>query len=613
MQKLKFILPLSFLLNSYAATATKDAALLLKSGQKIEAIKLLEERFSESTDEAELGEISYLLSLNPDFETTRSMSYYIANALDKYKNLDDSNKARLTRILADKSFEKGELKKALEYYDKSLNLEGNANLRDYLTLQKTWVLVNLNESKKALNILFEFITTQKSQIIGSMVYDFGRLYAEALSNKKIQSNSFNLKLIPIKEEFISGLYAGIARVNLDSQLISHVLDSYNIYNDFYDFGLSTKRISSLNKCSLLNWKLPSALNQNLVSNISKELIKCSSHISINKAEISKYYSLLLKSNIVTNELALLASFINDQKSACRQYESLLDSSYNEENFQYFISNCLNENTNKTIVDYTRVNKNQEAIKVVFGNESYKNHFTKEYKFSEKDSVSFTEIALTSLLLGEKKMPAEAYALIKKESLKYCFYFDYSCTKDDTIFTFKHLTPTEQIIYTLNFIKNKNFEEAKRILLLNKDLLENQFIASQVYLSALNFKGLYSDDFFKALSGESLLKGSNLNSKILKKRLGSFWSDSIDTLVSLQKTKTIVKNLKSIERQDRAFRSITNLQRKLASQKWPNEATKDLVLNSYKELLTSAIETLSKNESEISSIIEAKLRSWQENI
>lgn len=613
MQRLKFILPLTFILNSFAATATKDAALLLKSGKKTEAIKLLEERFSESVDEAELGEISYLLSLNPEFETTRSMSYYIANALDKYKNLDDTNKARLIRILADKSFETGELKKALEYYNKSLALDNNANLKDYLTLQKTWVLVNLNESQKALEILFEFITTQKSQIIGSMVYDFGRLYAEALSTNKIQKNSFDLKLIPIKEEFNSGLYAGIARANLAPQLISQVLGSYNIYNDFYNFGLSTKRISSLNNCSLLNWKLPTDLNQGLVSNISKELIKCSSDVSINKAEISKYYSLLLNSAIVAKELALLASFINDQKSACRQYESLLDSNYNEENFQYYISNCLNENINKTIVDYTRTNTNQESIKIVFGNESYKTQFIKEYKFSNKDSVSFTEAALTSLLLDEKKMPTETYELIKKESLKYCFYFDNSCTKEDTLFTFKHLTATEQIIYTVNFIRNKNFEEAKKILNLNKELLENQFIASQVYLNASDFKGLYNDDFFRAISGEALVINSNLNNKVLNKRLGIFWSDSIDTLISLQRTKVIVKNLKSIEKQDQAFRSITNLQKKLAKQKWPNEATKDLILKTYRDLLSNTINKLSNNETEISSLILDKLKVWQENI
>ncbi|EQC47093.1 lipopolysaccharide assembly protein LapB [Bacteriovorax sp. Seq25_V] len=617
MSGLKLILILSLSCYALASTTVKQATLLLKEGNSKKAISLLEERFNETEDENEQGEIAYLLSLDPEYKTSKSMSYYIQNALDKYSALDIKNRARLTRLLADTSFETGNLETALDFYTKALNQPDNRNLYDYLTLQKTWVLVNLDRKEEALSFLYNFITSQKTQIIDSMVYDFGRLYVEYLEAKKNKARNFNLQTIPSSSELISGIFAGISRTNISPDFISPILKKNKLYSDFYQFGVETKRISSYNNCSLLSWQLPQNTTKKLVSDISTELIKCQNKTS---KEYQSLYSKLINTNMKTNELALLSTSLSDTKVACEQYENLLDKEYNESWYSYYLSNCLSDHVNNTIVNYTRKSSNKDYIRTVLSNQTYENSIMSSFAPKTDDHIHFLESVFTKLRIKnhliDQSLLAQTEKSFETDSAIYCFFYSGKCEKADTLFTFKYLTSTQKIIYTLDFIKAQNFEAAYSLLIENQQLLENDLIAKEVYLHASMLKGLYSDSFFKIISGEKLLKDVYISTKeqrALKKKLTSFWAESIDTIATMTRVIRGTRYLSTIEKQDQVFRQISKLQKKLAKQQWPNTKTREIVIAGYRDLLQKAVTGYGKHQTEISTLIESKLKSWKENI
>ncbi len=617
MPGLKLLLLFSLSCHALASLAVKQATLLLKEGNSKKAISLLEERFNETEDIKEQGEIAYLLSLDPEYKTSKSMSYYIQNALDKYPTLDSKNRARLTRLLADTSFETGNLEKALDFYTRALALPENSNLSDYLTLQKTWVLVNLERKEEGLSFLYEFITTKKSQIIDSLVYDFGRLYVEYLDHKRNKAIHFDLKKIPSSSELISGIFAGISRSNIAPDLISPILIKNNLYSDFYQFGVETKRISSYNNCSLLSWKLPQATTKKLVSDISTELIKCQNKSS---KQYQSLYTKLISTNLKTNELALLSTSLSDTKVACEQYEELLNKEYNESWYSYYLSNCLSNKLNGKIINYTRKSANKDYIRTVLANRNYENSILTNFKTNNDDHIHFLESLFTKLRIKNNSIETELLTdneeIFKADSILYCFFYSSKCDKSDSLFTFKYLSDAQKVIYTLDFIKSQAFTEAYTLLSNNQDLLENQLLAKEVYLNAKIFRGLYSDSFFKIISGEKKLNEVYISTReqnALKKKLTSFWSDSIDIISLMTRTLRETRYLSTIEKQDYIFKKISKIQRKLSSQKWPNTTTREIAISGYKDLLGKAVAGYGKHQTEISKLIEAKLKSWEKNI
>ena len=148
------------------------------------------------------------------------------------------------------------------------------------------------------------------------------------------------------------------------------------------------------------------------------------------------------------------------------------------------------------------------------------------------------------------------------------------------------------------------------------MLENQLLAKEVYLNAKIFRGLYSDSFFKIISGEKKLNEVYISTReqnALKKKLTSFWSDSIDIISLMTRTLRETRYLSTIEKQDYIFKKISKIQRKLSSQKWPNTTTREIAISGYKDLLGKAVAGYGKHQTEISKLIEAKLKSWEKNI
>lgn len=617
MPELMLFFLLFFSCTTFASIEVKEATLLLEKGSVREAIALLEERFNKTEDEKEQGEIAYLLSLNPEHKTQKSMSYYIQNALEKYSNLDPQNKARLTRLLADTSFETGNLEKALQFYNESLIQKENSNLYDYLSLQKTWVLVNLKKSEEAMNFLFNFITNNKSQIIDSMVYDFGRLYIEYLDQTKNNVKEFDLNIIPSSKELISGFFAGIARTSIAPKELTPILKKHGLYEEFYTFGLETKRIGSYNNCSLLSWETPNPLSQKLVRDISLELIKCQEK---KDRRYGLLYENLLKSNIKSNELALLSTSLNDNKTACSQYEFLLESEYNEQWYSFYLANCLTSKVNSSILNYTRKISNKNYIRTILNNEAYNKALTTNPKIQTDDHIHFIESLFTTLKVQnneiDKVLLTQSEAIFNSESAIYCLFYTQNCKREDVEFTFRYLSNAQKVIYVLDFIKDKNFEAANNLLISAPNLLENNLIAKEIYLNAKNFKGLYNDSLFKFLSEESLLKEIYISAKEqakLKKKLTNFWADSIDIISTLTRVAHKTRALSTIERQDQFFRQISRLQKKLAIQKWPNTETREIVISNYKSVLRDTVIGLQKNPTDISGLIESKLESWEKSI
>ncbi|WP_372655833.1 hypothetical protein [Halobacteriovorax sp.] len=617
MRKLNLLLFFTLYLLSQPAFSTKNALMLLATGQEQKAINLLEYQFNQEESKSKQGEIAYLLSLNPEYKTQRSATYYIQNTLENYKDLDTVNKARLIRTLADKSFETGNLERALENYNKSLGLKENSKLSDYLTLQKTWVLVNLNQQEKALKFLYQYITTKKSHIIDSMVYDFGRLFVEYLQLPKNQELALDLKNIIQKDSLIEGFYTGLSRTKLPPEKIIPQMKTFNLYKEFYKIGIQSKRISSHSNCSILSWEIPTNSSMELINAISRELIKCN---YTNKSKIIPTYQTLVKEGTPSKDLALLSTIVGDTKESCRLYSSLLELDYDKESFSYLLNNCLKKDINTHIIKNIRTSSNKEFIKKVLKKDSYAKHILEELLPQESDSIQFLELVFTELKIKRGVINKELLTLnksnFKMNSPVYCLFYSSECNEEESLETFKHLNTSQKILFTRVLTQEKKFNYIRTILTKNSDLLKNSFIASEVYKNAKEFPGLYKDNFFKLLVNKKISQNSNISKKSrknLKKLLGKSWAKTIDISTQLIKTLQYLKNLKTVQRQEYAFRKISIIRTVMANQKWPSIDVRDVIIDGYQQTLKDMRVSLAKHTTDITPLIDSKLKIWQENI
>jgi hypothetical protein len=616
------VMLITFIMLSYGAFASstsfslEDALINIKI-DKENTIKQVEHLFDNTEDLKKRAIIAYFLTLDISFKTKRSQNYYLKMALKHNQSLESVEQYRLTRTLADLEFKKGELKSALTNYEKALKFKESARLKDYLTLQKFWVLVNLNRNNEALNMMQEFLVKHDSQMKDSIVQDFGKIWAESI-HQNIQVPKLNIYLLEKhRDSLLSGIYSGHARELGNRKTITKKLLNSKMYNDFYSFGLKENKFPGDVNCEILNWKLPKELATELSDTLINKTYKCISkkdNYKKYKASSLKVFKKLYSSNYRSIPLALLSEQVSENHR-CEIYSDLIiqDKSFDLSANNFALA-CLESNYKETIFG-SLVQRIDHPVVVKMLSSGHFNELLAAHPVINK--IKNTKL-LGSLLklyyFKDKNKFISLYNKHEKEILDNKNMFIYSITlyhfqkQVDLPKELKHILKSSFI--TLNetdrkniikiYMKKNDATSVSDFINIDSSLIKEPEVYNYILTHHESLNRLNSSDdqiilYFKNkrtyFSSKSFKKSKSLTSKSISKNLLIYRN-----IFSL---KYYRKYLKTIKGQDGFFFRVESLNKKLAKAKWQSHDLKDKAFMEYEKLLISAIKRISLNKTEIS--------------
>ena len=630
MHKVVCFLPVFFLLASeslFAKYSLQDAMLEVQDDLKREmVISKVESLYDEATDKDERGRISYFLTLNPEYKTKRAQNYYLKAALKYKTNLSQKEIFRLNRTLADLEFKTGQLESALKYYEIALSLKKESKLKDYLNLQKFWVLVNLGREVEALNGLESFILTNNSQMHDILVQDYAKVWSESLIKHKDIPNFKNIdKWLLFSDSLLSGIFSGYVREMGSREardLITKGLVANSLYDRFFNYGIRKQKFPGDINCAFLVWKLPNTIDDDLIKGVLHSAYQC---LETFPEEVKRLYSYIKEREVLSVELALLGEKVDSAKG-CDTYRNLISKKVNlDVAFKNYALTCINSPYDREVLQNLFQNRDlkisMDILKSGQFNKLLMETMIKE-EIKDKDFLS-------QLLVGY---------FFKKENEKKSFYSLFEANqkvisenKGEFIYPYflKLSVDNESAIVEELNILNENFLKLDRdarvniLKILMRDLRNNELNRdSFVSLltqdpSLLNEGGIYSvllldNDLLKRLrslnfkdQGLDYFSGKvNYFSYSSYRKMGKLVSKEVKANLyifrSIFDLRGVSNKLNTIARQDDFFFKLEALNKKLGHVKWQSEDLRTKAFESYINLLDKSIHNIKKHRTEISS-------------
>jgi hypothetical protein len=616
----KVVLFFIFIIPSIFAFSIEDALVLLKT-DKQKAIQQLESLFDLETDLNKRAEISYLISLDTSTKTKNSKSYYIQNTLLNFKNLSDNDRYRLIRVMADLSFKEGKLEKALEYYNQALSRPEFINgMEDYLTLQKSWVLINLNQYDKALITLSDFLKREKTNLSSVIYHDFGKFIVEALYNKNIK---FNITFAINETEFFNGLFSGFNRVHGDREVLYKYLLNQGLYNSFFSYGINFNKFHKKSGCDYLVWKLPSVISNEDGVLLAKKATGC------NEASVKKLVKHLYGRKHNSFELALLSRPLS-KKISCDIANKRLDFDRSTQIIQFVMSSCLTERNARSLFSKLRSDLNRNDISKALTHQLFKKDLLESWNKLEVHNPILISHILYELYYHDKSQFDLAYnkyeEILDKNSpsgmmlLSLNQYYKHKKLDSSLVATFKKRHKEFSLDQKINMV-HLLILDGHNILV--EELINNQpdifyknKISDLIISRFEQYSGIKEIPIISFLNNEqknfSII--FNLSDLIkLKGKISNANYKSLKLFYDLKRLNNQSFSLKYLEQQDRYFYRLVNVLNKSSKQQWTNKSMREKYRFYLKELLLRSRKRLSKNKTEISSSMSKVLLDWEYKI
>lgn len=163
-------------------TTLARALTMLKAGEKQKAHALLEGSYRRARDGQEKARIALMLAFSEGARLKRTRWHYADYALKNYRNLDSTMAVRLTRIVGDGRFERGDFEGAKRSYQFVLSAP-NSTLaeREYATFRLGWVYLNERSPERAFRLWQNWLAQEiQGDLRGPMVANLGRAWSESV-------------------------------------------------------------------------------------------------------------------------------------------------------------------------------------------------------------------------------------------------------------------------------------------------------------------------------------------------------------------------------------------------------------------------------------------------
>lgn len=581
MQKLAVLL---FFLFSISLRGNVEEALVLLKSDKEKAIKILEQEFDEEESVQKRAEISYLISLDPSQKTEKSMDYYVKNTLLNHKDLEEKERYRLYRYLAELSFKKGDLKTALKNYELVLaRPQFIQGIEDYLTLQKAWVLINLNRYSEASKSLAAYLKTESGKLQDIMSHDLGKFMAESLNIKEIGKGQRDqirkvAKSLEVKsQEFYAGLMSGLIRGDdkkgKRERFEKFVVNSGN-YDAFYAYALLNNKFQKKSPCDFLDWKLPSTVSEEVATLMVKKSFACDKR----EKDVLRVSQFVSRKGHRGLELALVQEKLG-LSTVCETALELLkdDTDKLDQVLKITGKHCHNE-------------KHQKAYLAMWSS------LTPAIKDSLVQNSEALYLKTIESYQSDKKGLNENLVALKGK--------------------FDSFGPSQKRNLLVMAFEENNLEVAGLWLKENPELLYHVRIFPLAMNKAKELGDVHKDPILVFLRQDISSEAISFKRKDLRRVKGFISKDAYKNL-KLYRELAVVKwqaaRMKTLKAQDKFFFKSKRIVKQLSNHKWLNEDLKSRFLTTFKGTLKRGTKTLNRHQTEISQTLKGVLEKWEASL
>lgn len=313
-----------------AGDAFVEGVTALHAGRLKEGYALLEKGFESLEPGARRGQFASLLGLARQDQLSMPRYIYARVALNENRELSDAERLRLTRLMADDLFDKGQLDVAEKAFESALTLASKDSRylddQEYLTYKLGWVYLNYQRASEAHELWSKWLGAQGAgKLRRLMLKDAGRAWAESLFQNG--ESSFQLAVADAAERavVVEGFLAGLRRESKpDLAVVLKRVAATPLKDDAIKALLEDGNLFTGKPCVAVEYVLAS---ERALSQLSGETLKsyahrCAKEAGVRVAGLAALYARLNLTGIDRQPKAHVLKANGQQREACHEYGEL---------------------------------------------------------------------------------------------------------------------------------------------------------------------------------------------------------------------------------------------------------------------------------------------------